>query len=166
VLDICDLHALADGAFDLVLALGGPLTLCRDARLAVGEMRRVLKPGGYAVCDVANRYRTALELVEDGNLGQLAGLLDTGRFSRPDGLTDHRFGPQELSNLFRASGLEVLHVAGICPFFDFLPSREQVRILEDDRTCAILDDVSQRYAQHPVVMGLSGRLLVVAQNRA
>lgn len=166
VLDICDLHALAGDAFDLVLALGGPLTLCRDARLAAAEIRRVLKPGGYAVCDVANRYRTALELVEDGELDQLASVLDTGRFSRPDGLTDHRFGPQELANLFQASGLKVLHMAGLCPFFDFLPSREQVRILEDDQMFAILRDVSQRYAQHPAMIGLSGRLLVVVQNQA
>ena len=33
--DICDMHTLSEASFDLVLALGGPLSLCRDAEIAV-----------------------------------------------------------------------------------------------------------------------------------
>ena len=162
VLDICDMHSLSERSFDLVLALGGPLTLCRDAHQAVHEFRRVTKPGGYVICDIGNRYRTALELIHENETDQLAQVLDTGEFRRPDDLIDHRFGPQEMAQLFKANGMEVIHVAGICPFFDFLPSPEHVSILDNDRTFEMMLDVGKRYAEDPYVVGLSGRLLVVA----
>jgi SAM-dependent methyltransferase len=165
VLDICDMHALPEASFDLVLALGGPLTLCRDAGLAVDEFRRVTKPGGYVICDAANRYRTALDLVRDNEMSQLAQVLDTGQFSRPDGLTDHRFGPPELADLFETTGMKALHVAGICPFFDFLPTREHVSILDDARVFETMRDVGRRYAELPSVVALSSRLLIVAQKQ-
>ena len=163
VLDICDMHALPEASFDLALALGGPLTLCRDARMAVNEFRRVVKPGGYVVCDTADRYRTALDLVRENELGQIAKVLDTGQFSRPDGLADHRFGPQELADLFEANGMEAVHIAGVCPFFDFLPTREHVSILDDEYVLETMLDLGERYAEDASVVGLSGRLLIVAR---
>ena len=165
VLDICEMPTLSDASFDLVLALGGPLTLCRDARMAVREFWRVTKPSGYVICDVANRYRTALDLVRDNKTSQLVKLLDTGVFLRPDGLTDRRFGPEELANIFEGNGMEAVHVAGVCPFFDFLPTKEQVSILEEELVYETVLDVSLRYAEDPSVVGLSGRLLIVARRR-
>lgn len=164
-LDICDMRPLPDSSFDLVLALGGPLTLCRDAGLAVGEFRRVTKPGGYVVCDTANRYRTALDLVHENKTSQLAKVLNTGQFLRPDGLADHRFGPQELADLFKTNGMEAIHVVGVCPFFDFLPAKEHVGILDDEHVFRIMQDVGRRYAEDSSVVALSGRLLIVARRR-
>jgi len=163
VLDICDMHALPEAGFDLVLALGGPLSLCRDAKLSVSELRRVTKPGGYVICDGGNRYRTALDWVRENELGQIAKVLDTGQFSRPDGLTDHRFGPRELANLFEANGMETLHVAGLCPLFDYLPTKEQVGILDDEHIFETMLDTGNRYAEDSYIVGLSGRLLIVAR---
>jgi SAM-dependent methyltransferase len=162
-LDICDLHAMSNADFDLVLALGGPLSLATDAAKAVRELRRVTKPGGYVVCDVANRYRAALDLVREQDVGQLAAVLDTGTFARPDGLTDHRFRPDELAALFETNKLVVSHVAGVCPFFDFLPTKEHVQMLDDERAFEVMLDVGRRYAEDPAVVSVSGRLLVVAQ---
>ena len=164
-LDICDMHALSDASFDLVLALGGPLTLCRNARLAVSEFRRVTKPGGYVICDIGNRYRTALDLVRENKTSQLARVLDTGQFLRPDGLTDHRFGPRELADLFEANGMKAIHIVGVCPFFDFLPTKEHVSILDDEHVFEIMQDVGRRYAEDSFVVALSGRLLIVARRR-
>jgi hypothetical protein len=104
-------------------------------------------------------------LVRDSELSQLTSVLDTGQFSRPDGLIDHRFGSRELAGLFEAQGLKALHVAAICPFFDFLPRNEHVRILDDEHVYETVLDVSTRYAEDPFVVGLSGRLLIVAQKQ-
>ena len=106
---------------------------------------------------------TALDLVRENELNQIAKVLDTGQFSRPDGLTDHRFGPQELADLFEANGMEALHLAGVCPFFDFLPTREHVSILDDEHVLETMLDVGKRYAEDTSVVGLSGRLLIVAR---
>ena len=163
---MCDMHAFSEASFDLVLGLGGPLGLCRDARVAVNELGRVTKAGGYVICDVANRYRTALDLVRDNEVTRLAKVLDGGEFSRPDGLTDHRFGPQELADLFEAECMEAIHLAGICPFFEYLPTGEQVRLLDDEQVYETIQDVGRRYAEDPSVVGLSGRLLIVARRQA
>lgn len=165
-LDICDMHELPEASFDLVLVMGGPLSLCRDVKSAIREFHRVTKPGGYVVCDVANRYRTALDLVRDKEMGQVASLLDTGGFSRPDGLTDYRFTPGELPDLFAANGLRPRSLAAICPFFDFLPALDQVRILDDEGAYETMLAVGERYAEDGAVISLSGRLLVVAQKGA
>lgn len=162
-LDICDMQALPNASFDLVLALGGPLSLCHDASLAISEFHRVTRPGGYVVCDTANRYRTALDLVHENKASQLASVLDTGRFLRRDGLVDHRFDPQELIDLFAANGWEVVHVAGICPLFEYLPTAEQVRLLDDEHLFEAMRDVGRRYAEDPFMVALSGRLLIVAR---
>jgi SAM-dependent methyltransferase len=164
-LDICDMHILLEASFDIVLALGGPLSLCRDAQLAVREFHRVTKPGGYVICDTANRYRAALDLVRENELAQLTKVLDTGQFLRPDGLTDHRFSPRELADLFGANGMEPVHVVGICPFFDYLPTGEQVSILDDECAFATMQELGRRYAEDPFVIALSGRLLIVARRR-
>ena len=165
VLDICDMHTLSEASFDLVLALGGPLSLCRDARMAVSELCRVTKPGSYVICDGANRYRTTLDLFREKELSQLVKVLETGQFSRPNGLTDHRFGPQELADLFEARGMEVLHLAAVCPLFDYLPGEEQRRLLDNEQVFELMLDVGRRYAEDTSVVGLSGRLLIVVRRQ-
>jgi ubiquinone/menaquinone biosynthesis C-methylase UbiE len=165
VLDICELSTLSNASFELVLALGGPLTLCRDASMAINEFRRVTKPGGYIICDVANRYRTALQLVHEQNTDQILSLIDTGSFMRPDGLSDHRFSPSEITEIFVTQGTEVIHRVGICPFFDFLPTKDQVRILDDETVFTMMQDIRRRYAEDPSMLAISGRLLIVARKR-
>jgi hypothetical protein len=93
-------------------------------------------------------------------------ILTTGQFSRSDGLTDHRFRPQELAGLFEASGLRVRRLAAICPFFGFLPSEDQVRILDDRYVFEVMVDASRRHGEDPAMVGLSGRLLIVARRPA
>jgi hypothetical protein len=140
--------------------------LGRDTNQAVNELRRVTRPGGLVICDTANRCRTALDLARDGALNQVLSILDTGQFARPDGLTDHRFSPQELHDLFEAREMTVRHVVAVCPFFDFLPSRAQASILDDETAFEIMQEVGRRYAETPSIVALSGRLLIVAQRAA
>jgi ubiquinone/menaquinone biosynthesis C-methylase UbiE len=165
VLDITDLNSLDDCSFDLVLALGGPLGLSKDIRKAIAELFRVTKVGGTIVCDVANRYRTALELVRSGTPEQIMDLLASGEYERPDGLKDHRFDPEELEVVFIEVGCELKLIAGICPFFDFLPDRESVEVLENERMYEAMVEVGKRYSQEPATIGLSGRLLCIASRK-
>ena len=165
VLDICDMHALSDEAFDLVLALGVPLSLCSDPPRTVEECYRVTRPGGHVVCDASNRFRTALELARENDLTQFARVLDTGRIIRQTGLTQHHFMPQELAGLFQAKGMEILHLAAVCPFFEFPATKEHISILDDDETFRTVRDVLRRYADDPNVIALSSRLLIVARKK-
>lgn len=165
VLDICDVHPLRTASFDLVLALGGPLSLCGDPPRAIAELGRVTRPGGHVVCGAANRWRTALEMTREGEMAALMTLLDTGLFHRPDGLIDHRFDPRELVELFEAHEMELLHLAALCPFSSFLPSEAEAGTLDDAKAYETMLQVAERYAEDPAVIALTGRLLAAARKR-
>jgi len=77
----------------------------------------------------------------------------------------YRFGPRELVGLFERYGMKAVHVAGICPFFDFLPTQEQASILEEGPSFETMAELERQYAEDPCVVGLSGRLLIVARAR-
>jgi len=163
-LDICDMNVLPDASFDLVLALGGPLTLCDDDKKAAFELCRVTKPGGYVLCDASNRYRAAFDAVHKKDMSQFPQIMADGVFVSPkSGLKHNLHGPEELKALFQANHMEVLHLAGTCPFFNFPPREELVGLLEDDRNFEMMLDVALNHAENPSILGLSGRLLVVAR---
>ncbi len=164
VLDICDMDVFPDAAFDLVLALGGPLTLCGDSKKAAFELCRVTKPGGYVLCDASNRYRAAFDAFHKKDMTRFAQIMKGGTFVSPkSGLTHNLHGPEQLKALFQANNMEVLHLAGICPFFNFPPQEELVGLLEDDKNFEMLLDVARNHAEHPSILGLSGRLMIVAR---
>ena len=165
-LDICDMQALAAESYDLVLALGAPLTLCSEPQRAVDECYRLTKPGGHIICDAANRYRTALELAHLNDLALLGEVLETGHVTRQSGLRQYHFGPQELAGLFQAKGMRILHLAAVCPFFEFPATEEHVNILNDQESFKTIQDVFKQYAEDPNVIALSSRLLIVAQKSA
>jgi ubiquinone/menaquinone biosynthesis C-methylase UbiE len=163
VLDICDMATLGDNAFDLVLALGMPLSLCSDPKQAVSEMFRITKPGGHVVCDTMNRFRKALDLVRKNNMTQFFNALNNGKVVAESGLTQTCFSPEELGDLFREQGFKPCKTAAITPFLEHPPSKEQVEMLDDDQMFSQIDTAFQTVAEEPWVLGLTSRLLMVAQ---
>jgi len=163
VLDICDMHALEDEAFDMALALGEPVGLCDDQCKAVKEMHRVVRPGGYVICDVSNRYRRALDLARENDWSGAAELLNRGTSRTKSGFSHKSFSPEEVRELFTSCGLEVLHVAAVCPFLSFPPKRDQTSALEEDKTYETVRDIFHRFAEDPEMIGMSARLLIVGR---
>jgi hypothetical protein len=49
--------------------------------------------------------------------------------------------------------------------FDFLPTQAHVSILDDAHVFETMLELSKRYAEHPPMVALSGRLLIVAQKQ-
>ncbi len=162
-LDICDMRGLSDGRFDLLLALGVPLSLCESPEQAVAEFARVTRPGGYVVCDFGNRYRRALDLFDRAKLAESVSALEGQWDELHRGISLRYFAPWELTSMFRAQGLEPLHLAAVCPLFGFPHSEEQVEMLADEEMFQGVREMFFRYAERPEVVALSGRLLIVAQ---
>src|SRR5271154_880329 len=55
VADLVEMTQLENESFDLLWAMGDPLSICRDSRRAVAEMRRICKPGAVVVATVDNK---------------------------------------------------------------------------------------------------------------
>lgn len=162
-LDICDMHSLGNSSFDMVISTGEPLTLCANPEKAVSEFCRVVRPGGYVLCDAGNRYRKVSDLVHKKAFDQIITVLETGDYVAENGLTLHLLGPGELVDLFKANKMEVCNLAGITPMFSFPPDKELKNALDHEYIFRDMLEISQKYAEHPGIVHLSSRLLVVAR---
>jgi ubiquinone/menaquinone biosynthesis C-methylase UbiE len=115
-LDVCDLSALADASFDVVLAFGGPLSYVFDQRdRALQECVRVLKPTGNIVLSVMSFWGTThmfLKGVMAYSLPNRESVMATGDItpenSPPDSMHYcHMFKSDELREVLERNGLAV-----------------------------------------------------------
>jgi SAM-dependent methyltransferase len=114
ILDICDLSRFEDGTFDTVVCYGGPLSYVRElADVALGELVRVTKPGGYVLISVMSTLgtmRTFLPaLTEEGRRFGLAHnerIFTTGELDREtnNGHEMKMYRWSELSDLCQRHG--------------------------------------------------------------
>lgn len=163
VQDICDMAELADGAYDMVLALGEPLGLCTDAGRALAEMHRVVKPGGYVLCDVANRFRQALDLAKANQWQHAAEVVKTSRRASASGFIHHSFTPDDLRTLYESNGFEVTALVASCPFLSFPPDPEQMQALQDPQVFQTTQDLFTRNTRTPEMLAVSSRLLIAGK---
>lgn len=117
---VADLGAFESDAFDVTLALGGPVSYCLDrASDAVAELRRVTRPGGWVGLSVMSLWGTVHRHLE----GVLALPMEvnervfrTGDLPREvnDGHECHLFRTDEFRALLEGAGLEAveLHASG------------------------------------------------------
>ena len=122
-----DVHQLQfrDGEFQLVIALG-VLPWLHSPQVAIREIKRVLKPGGYAVMTVDNAWRLSyvLEPTQCPPLRGLRGAVSRSlralrlRSSPPDAKLSRRHSPQQLDHALKATGFTKLQGAtvGFGPF--------------------------------------------------
>ena len=162
-LDICDMHSLLNNSFDMVLSTGEPLTMCANPEKAISELCRVVRPGGYLICDAGNRYRKVFDLSHRKEFDQILKVLETGNYVPENGLTQHLLGPEELVEILKANKMEVHNLAGITPMFSFPPDSELKDALEHESIFRDMLEISETYAERPGIVNLSSRLLAVAR---
>ncbi len=165
VLDICDMNTLDDNSFDIVLALGEPLGLCPDARKAVSELHRVAKPGGYVLCDVANRFRRALDYALSNEWQKASTVLESGKSLTTGDLPHTSFSVEGLRGLMENEALQVVHIAAVCPLMTFPPRKDQMTALENNDNFNLARDIFSRFAEDREMMGVSSRLLAVGRKK-
>jgi len=110
--DICDLSELADERFDLVLALGDPLSYCTDAAKGLAELHRVARKGGMLFAEVENRFTAGRSAGRRGSdWADLREVLRTGQTTMPDapGFHIRMFEPTELHLLLQDAGWRPVH---------------------------------------------------------
>jgi len=165
--DIVAMPDLADGAFELVVAMGDPLSICSDPQRAVREFARILAPGGTIIATADNKLAAIDHYIDRGNLDALEAFVKT---SRTHWLTqDERekfelttFTPHMLSRLFEQAGLEVLELIGKT----ILPVRQNRRLLEHDDAVNRLIKLEQALAKDPSAAAAAGHLQITARKIA
>ncbi|MDT4896045.1 MAG: hypothetical protein QOH25_1122 [Acidobacteriota bacterium] len=124
-----DLSAIEDGIADLVFA-GESIEHVTEAEAVdvIAEAKRVLKPGGYFCLDTPN--------------GKLTRIHSPDQFIHPEHKVEYI--PDELIEMLKSGGLEVVETGGICP----MPETARTGVFDETevfRTPALSDDANLSY---------------------
>jgi ubiquinone/menaquinone biosynthesis C-methylase UbiE len=163
--DICAMPEFADRQFAMVLCEGDPLSYCGDHVAALGELVRVLEPGGALIASVDNRVGS-LHWLRDADLAAVEKLLADGVVvppAPPSGVRFpvHAFTPEELGRLFETSGLEVLRILGK----PVIAHRLGCSRSADAEVRQRLLELELRYCDDPAFCPWGGHLEIVGRKR-
>ncbi|MBL8693884.1 MAG: methyltransferase domain-containing protein [Planctomycetes bacterium] len=165
--DIAELGELDDGAFQLAIAQGDPLSFTEKPARAVKEIFRVLAPGGVAIASVDNRCAAYDHYLERADLEGLERLHRTGSTEwlareASERFETHAFLPTELTKLFERAGFEVLELAGKTA----LDVRRHPAILESPASFRRCLAIEWECRKEPAFLGRAGHLEVTARRPA
>jgi len=168
---ITDLSVFPDRHFDAVLCLGGPLSHVLDpaerAR-ALGELRRMAKPGAPLLISVMNRfgaYRTVVQWADSWSL-VFPHLLASGHSTLASGAPAYFFLPEEFTTLLETAGLTIEHLYGSAGIGAHLHEERLAAVLDDPERWPLWRQALLATCDHPNVAGVSPHLLAVARRPA
>jgi ubiquinone/menaquinone biosynthesis C-methylase UbiE len=162
--DIVSMPALASDSFELILAMGDPLSICSDPQAAANELHRICRSGGVAIASADNKLAALDHYVERGNLDELEQFINTGKTNWLTADQRERFElttftPLSLRKLFERAGFEVLEVAGK----PIIPVRQNKRLLEPPDAIPRLLKLERILSKDPAVAASAGHLQIVAR---
>ena len=164
--DIVDMPAVGSESFELLVAMGDPLSICSDPLRAAREMNRILKPGGVAVATADNKLAALDHFVERGNLDALEEFVSTGRTNWLTGDERERFElttftPAGLAKLFERSGFDVVELRGK----PVIPVRQNKHLLAGPDAVQRLIRLESELNKDPASAGRAGHLQIVARKK-
>jgi ubiquinone/menaquinone biosynthesis C-methylase UbiE len=164
--DIVAMPQLESSSFELLLAMGDPLSICSDATRAVHEFARITKPGGVVVATADNKLAALDHYVERGSLDALEEFVRSGKTNWLTADERERFElttftPASLGKLFEKSGFEVIELIGKT----VLPVRDNRKLLELPGAVERLLKIEFALSKDPASAGRAGHLQIVARRR-
>jgi ubiquinone/menaquinone biosynthesis C-methylase UbiE len=166
VADIVEMPEVPTDAFDLVLAMGDPLSICSDPQRACNEMARITRATGIVIATADNKLAAIDHYVERGNLDALEEFIRSGRTNWLTADEQERFElttftPATLAKLFERSGFEVLSVSGKT----IVPVRSNKKLLEYSNAIERLLRIESELAKDPSAAARAGHLQMIARKR-
>jgi ubiquinone/menaquinone biosynthesis C-methylase UbiE len=164
VADIVEMPEVPSETFDLVLAMGDPLSICSDAKRACREMARITRSGGVVIVTADNKLAAIDHFIERGSLDALEEFVHSGRTNWLTADERERFElttftPASLRRLFESNGFEVIDVAGKT----IVPVRQNKKLLESPDAVERLLRMELELGKDPAAAGRCGHLQVVAR---
>ena len=166
VADIVEMAQVPADTFELVLAMGDPLSICSDPQSAANEMSRITRAGGCVIATADNKLAAIEHYIERGNLDALEEFIKTGRTNWLTADEQERFElttftPASLTKLFERSGFEVVSVIGKT----ILPVRENKKLLEHPDSVDRLLKLESELAKDSTSAARAGHLQIVARKQ-
>jgi SAM-dependent methyltransferase len=164
VADIVDPAAIPDESFNLVLAMGDPLSICSDPARAAREMRRITRPGGVVIATADNLFAALDHYAQRGQLDELAEFVRSGRTHWLTADERERFEltmftPASLRKLFEQAGLTVEKLVGK----PVLPVRQYKSLLEKPESMERLLRLESELARDPTSAARAAHLQITAR---
>ena len=162
--DIVEMPQVQSDAFELVVAMGDPLSICSDPQRAAREMHRITKPGGIVIATADNKLAALDHYVERGNLDELEEFIQTGRTrwltaDEREQFELKTFTPATLRKLFEQAGFEVLHLTGKA----IIPVRQNKNLFTKPGAVERLLKLEQHLSKDPTSAARAGHLQIAAK---
>lgn len=164
VADIVDMPQVPSETFDLVLAMGDPLSICTDPRRAAREMFRIARPGGIVIATADNKLAALDHYVERGKLDDLEQFVYTSKthWLTPDEREQFElttFTPLTLRKLFEQAEFEIVGLVGKT----ILPLRQNKHLLENQDAARHLLRLEQELSKDPSSAARAAHLQITAR---
>jgi ubiquinone/menaquinone biosynthesis C-methylase UbiE len=165
--DIVEMPEVPSDKFDLVVAMGDPLSICSDAKRAVREIARICKPGGVVIATADNKLAALDYYVERGNLDALEEFVKTGKTNWLTADERERFElttftPTSLRKLFEGAGFEVVSITGKT----IIPVRDNKILFEKPGAMERLLRLEEELSRESASAARAGHLQIVARKNA
>src|SRR5205823_9756662 len=163
---IVEMPAVPSDAFELVLAMGDPLSICSDPQRAANEMSRIARGGGVVIATADNKLAAIDHYVERGNLDTLEEFVRSNRTHWLTADEQERFDlttftPATLAKLFERSGFEVIGVSGKT----IVPVRSNRKLLEYPNAVERLLRLETELAKDSTAAARAGHLQILAKRK-
>ncbi len=167
---ITDLSRFADGTFDAVVCLGGPLSHIIDKSErdeAISEMIRVARKGAPIFASVMSRL--SILIVElamfqyEIELPHFKQMRDTGDYLGGYGFTAcHFFLPEELKGAFAKENVEILEMVGLEGVSSH-HRKELNRLAKNEKRWETWIETHYGTCTHPAIVGISEHILIISR---
>lgn len=157
--DAVDLRAFPESHFELVTAMGDVVSICSDAGKCLGEVHRLLKPGGIFVFTVDNHLAAIDHFIDSGNLEALAAFVKSGRTEWLTKNVAERFDvkmflPGQIDSLARSRGFDVISRIGKT----VIPARQNRKLFECEHAVETLVELETVLQKEPAAVGRASHL--------
>ena len=164
VADIVQMPELPADTFELILAMGDPLSICSDPQRAAREMSRMSKAGGVVIATADNKLAALDHFADRGNLDELEQFVQSSRthWLTPDEREQFElrtFTPASLRRLFEQAGFEVLSIVGKT----IVPVRQNKGLLAQPDAVQRLLRLEQELSKDPASAARAAHLQIVAR---